>query len=209
MFLALFPLQLALFPTEEIPLHIFEPRYRQLIAECRDEDITFGIPTVLDGRLSRYGTEVELVRITKTYDSGEMDIIVRGLRVFELQDYQEVVPEKLYSGAKVKYPEDDPKYNEETRDELLRSFRIFLALAKRDLVLPEQLPEDLSFFCAPYAVLSLDQRLTLLAMRKESKRQTFLLKHLEELVESIREKNKGPVQIGQSTKDKWTRVSLN
>ena len=66
MFLAIFPLQLAIFPGEEVPLHIFEPRYKQLIVECRDEGITFGIPTHVNGRIARYGTEVRLKKILKT-----------------------------------------------------------------------------------------------------------------------------------------------
>ncbi len=95
MFLAIFPLQLAIFPGEEVPLHIFEPRYKQLIAECRDEGITFGIPTHLNGRIARYGTEVRLKRILKTFDTGEMDIIVVGVRIFEVNEVQAEVSGKL------------------------------------------------------------------------------------------------------------------
>ena len=108
MFLALFPLQLALFPGEQVPLHIFEPRYKQLIAECRDEGVTFGIPAFVEGNLSVFGTEVELVRVLQTYDTGEMDIVVRGVKVFKIVELQTDVPDKLYAGGTIEYPDDDP-----------------------------------------------------------------------------------------------------
>ena len=59
-FLPLFPLNLIVFPHEDLNLHIFEPRYRQLINECLDEKKTFGIPAFVNNKLLGYGTEVEV-----------------------------------------------------------------------------------------------------------------------------------------------------
>ena len=64
-FLPLFPLNLIAFPMEDLNLHIFEPRYRELINECLDDGKTFGIPTFLDGKLPGFGTEVKITKLSK------------------------------------------------------------------------------------------------------------------------------------------------
>jgi len=62
--LPMFPLELVAFPGEELPLHIFEQRYQQLIEDCEEERVTFGIPTYINKRLE-YGTEMELLKVVK------------------------------------------------------------------------------------------------------------------------------------------------
>jgi len=170
MFLAIFPLQLALFPGEEAPLHIFEPRYRQLIAECRDEGITFGIPSYVEGSISRYGTEVELVQILHVHDTGEMDIVVRGIRVFEVDRVITDVPDKLYSGAEISWVEND-----------------LLDLVGHPAAAYDGDTENLSFKIGPQVNLTLVQRVNLLAIPAERDRQKLLLDHLEKLTEAVRE----------------------
>lgn len=191
MFLAIFPLQLALFPGETIPLHIFEPRYRQLIAECRDESIHFGIPTYSQGNLAAYATEVELVKIVKTYDTGEMDILVRGVRVFHIVEVRQEVPGKLYSGANIEYPENDPAFDEATRQKLVEKFdEVFRLIAEQKPEIDEA-AHGTAFAIAPHVGLTLWQRVELLSMREERARQDFLLAHLEKAVKAIREQG-GP-----------------
>ena len=188
MFLALFPLQLVLFPAEEIPLHIFEPRYKQLIAECRDEGMTFGIPPIEAGKLSKIGTEVELVRILETYGTGEMDIVVRGIRVFRIDDLQAEVPGKLYSAATVTIIENEGYGDREKGQELLKLYREFVRLARIDAPIPEEVPEKASFALGSHIGLSLNQRLSMLRMPKESDRQKFLLHYLERAIHAIEQK---------------------
>jgi Lon protease-like protein len=77
-FIPIFPLNLVAFPGEVINLHIFEPRYQQLIRECCEEEKMFGIPVVENNRMLDYGTEMELVKIQKEYPNGEMDVKVKG-----------------------------------------------------------------------------------------------------------------------------------
>lgn len=197
MFLAIFPLQLALFPGEAIPLHIFEPRYRQLIAECRDEGIHFGIPTYAQGNLAAYATEVELVKIVKTYDTGEMDIIVRGVRVFHIVEVQQEVPNKLYSGAKVEYPENDPAFDEDTRTKVFEKFEeVFKLVGEKKPEIDEN-AYGLAYAIAPHVGLALWQRVELISTPAERKRQDFLLAHLEKALKAIREQ-KGPKTIARS-----------
>ena len=77
-----FPLKIVVFPGEQLNLHIFEPRYKQLINECEAEDRTFGIPAFIEKRVMEIGTEVRLEKIVKRHLNGEMDIRTRGVGLF-------------------------------------------------------------------------------------------------------------------------------
>lgn len=189
MFLAIFPLQLALFSGEAIPLHIFEPRYRQLIAECRDEGIHFGIPTYSQGNLAAYATEVELVKIVKTYDTGEMDIVVRGLRVFHILEVKQEVPDKLYSGANIEYPENDPAFDEATRAKLVEKFDEIFRLINEKKPEIDEAAFGTAFAVAPHVGLTLWQRVELLSIHQERARQEFLLAHLDKAIKAIRDQS--------------------
>ena len=105
-FIPLFPLGIVIYPTEKLHLHIFEPRYKQLIRECFDGKKPFGIPTVINNRLQDMGTLVEVKEIVQEYDNGELDINTQGISVFRTLEVIRQVPEKLYSGAIVNYPEN-------------------------------------------------------------------------------------------------------
>lgn len=78
-FIPIFPLNVVVYPEEQLNLHVFEPRYKQLIQEAAAEKRAFGIPSVLQKNVLEYGTLVEVVRIDKIYDSGEMDVVTKGL----------------------------------------------------------------------------------------------------------------------------------
>lgn len=99
--LPLFPLGIVVMPGERVPLRIFEPRYLQLITECKRTGISFGIPYVKNGELKQLGTEVKLHRIMTTYPSGEMMIVIEGIHFIRIHSYMEQLPDKLYGGGKV------------------------------------------------------------------------------------------------------------
>src|SRR5688500_20275192 len=104
-FITLFPLGIVIYPNEKLHLHIFEPRYKQLIRECFDLKKAFGIPTVLNNRLQDLGTLVEIREIVQEYENGEFDINTQGIKVFRTLEVIKQVREKLYSDATVKYPQ--------------------------------------------------------------------------------------------------------
>ena len=83
-FIPIFPLGIVVYPGEKLNLHIFEPRYRQLILECLESKKAFGIPTVIDDQMKEYGALVYLEEIVKTYENGEMDVVTRGGDVFRI-----------------------------------------------------------------------------------------------------------------------------
>src|SRR5690606_7488168 len=112
-FIPIFPLSIVVFPGETVNLHIFEPRYKQLIRECREEKKPFGIPVVLDSRLQEMGTLVEIAELVQEYDNGEMDIRVQGIQVFRSLEIIKTIPDKLFSGAIVNYPHNVDQGNDE------------------------------------------------------------------------------------------------
>ena len=105
-FVPIFPLAMVVFPGEKLNLHIFEPRYKQLITECYAEANPFGIPTVLKSGVAEMGTLVEIKEIAEVYADGKMDIRTKGLQIFRILEIVTSIPEKLYSGAIVNYPDN-------------------------------------------------------------------------------------------------------
>src|SRR6202042_3914216 len=105
-FIPIFPLSIVVYPGESLNLHIFEPRYKQLINECHAEGKPFGIPTVINDKVSEMGTLMNITEIVSTSENGEMDIKTEGISVFRILEVIKRVPEKLYSGAIVNYPEN-------------------------------------------------------------------------------------------------------
>ena len=92
----MFPLNIVLFPGETTKLHIFEERYKQLINECLESDASFGIPYSEKGQLKKFGCEVKIKRVLKTYNNGDLDVLVEGVSVFELLEFSSVLLPKLY-----------------------------------------------------------------------------------------------------------------
>src|SRR3989337_3290259 len=103
-FIPIFPLSIVVYPGEELNLHIFEPRYKQLIEECAAAGKPFGIPIILNNQLSELGTLVDIKEVSMKYENGEMDIKTKGHKVFRILEVIKEVPEKLYCGAIVNYP---------------------------------------------------------------------------------------------------------
>jgi Lon protease-like protein len=83
--IGLFPLPLVLLPTERIPLHIFEPRYKELIAECVEQEEPFGLVLATgDGAVHDVGTRARVEQVLEVLDDGAMNIVVEGVDRFRL-----------------------------------------------------------------------------------------------------------------------------
>ncbi|SHK44670.1 LON peptidase substrate-binding domain-containing protein [Hymenobacter psychrotolerans] len=180
--LALFPLNLVVFPGEKLNLHIFEPRYRQLVHDCLKEGITFGIPPYRHEAVSTLGTEMQLIGIEKTYDSGEMDIRTRAVGVVRIEEFYRQLPDKLYAGGLVEDLDDD-----NTQDALLRTRimtymeQLYDVLGLRKLL--QELPAEYRVYdIAHHLGLSTEQEYQLLEAETEARRQEIVLDHLERIL---------------------------
>ena len=87
--IGLFPLGIVLLPTEQVPLHIFEPRYRELIAECIAREEPFGLVYADDDGVRRTGTLASVVEVVERFDDGRMNIVVEGGERFRLLELTE------------------------------------------------------------------------------------------------------------------------
>src|SRR6202000_1034102 len=83
-FIPIFPLSIVVYPGEKVNLHIFEPRYKQLVNECYAEKKPFGIPAIINDKLNEMGTLMVITEIVNTSENGEMDIKTEGLSVFRI-----------------------------------------------------------------------------------------------------------------------------
>jgi len=102
----MFPLNMVLLPGETKTLHIFEERYKQLVADCLLNDAHFGIPFMNQKSMGNYGIEVKISNVIKKHENGEMDISIEGVRAFKLIEFSQVLPPKLYGAGIIQYEEE-------------------------------------------------------------------------------------------------------
>jgi len=186
-FIPIFPLGIVVFPGENLNLHIFEPRYKQLIQECHSQKKQFGIPTVIENRLQDYGSLVEVVEVTKVHDNGEMDIKTKGSRVFRILEVIKEVPDKLYSGAIVNYPETDEEGNRELMRRVMNSIRELHKLLKIDKHFQPGEEEIKAYDVAHHVGFSLEEEYEMLHLLHERQRQEYLKRHLTKVIPLVAE----------------------
>jgi uncharacterized protein len=187
-FIPIFPLSIVVYPGESLNLHIFEPRYKQLISECHAEAKPFGIPTVINDKLNEMGTLVSITEIVNTSENGEMDITTKGICIFRILEVIKKVPDKLYSGAIVNYPENtEVAHNHDLMLKVLNTVRQLHRLLKieKDFGKPDE--EIIAYDIAHHAGLSLEEEYELLGLLREDQRQEYLKRHLSKVLPVIAE----------------------
>lgn len=177
-FIPIFPLGIVVFPGEDLNLHIFEPRYKQLITECFAEARPFGIPTVLKNGLSERGTLAEVKEIAEVYEDGKLDIKTKGISVFRILEVVKNVPEKLYSGAIVNYPDNEDKQNNILLQKVVKGIRDLHRVLKLNKNFNKPDDELTSYDIAHHAGLSLDEEYELHGLLREDQRLEYLKRHL-------------------------------
>ena len=183
-YLPFFPLKLVAFPGENVNLHIFEPRYRQLINECLDENTTFGIP-VFGETMLKFGSEMEISRVVKRYTTGELDIVTRCVGSFRVLSFDDKVKGKLYAGGNVERLDFIDDHNRAQWSHLKHLGKELMTLLKMEQKLDVNLLTN-SFELAHKLGLSLVQEYEMLQMVRESQRQTYMINHLERAIPLVR-----------------------
>lgn len=195
-FIPIFPLSIVVYPHEDLNLHIFELKYKQLIKDCFGQKKPFGIPVVIKNKMTEWGTLLEITDIARIYETGEMDIKTKGIKVFRILEVISQVPEKLYSGAIVNYP-----HNHEHGKRLLMN-KVIAATKQLHETLRVKKPlhkneEELWSYGIAHAVgLTLEEEYELLTFMNEFHREEYLKRHLAKVIsvvagmESLKEKIK-------------------
>ncbi|MFY9741095.1 MAG: LON peptidase substrate-binding domain-containing protein [Candidatus Sulfotelmatobacter sp.] len=179
----LFPLDVVLFPGTPLPLHIFEPRYKEMIGECIAQQHTFGVVRSVEQRLAEVGCTAEIVSVVKEYPDGRLDLVTEGRKRFELLRVNE---ERSFLRGEILVIVDEPgapSQEETARATLLHSELLAVAGAKQDLSAAD--PANLSFFFAGSLPLDLDFKQKLLALRSESERLSLLIQYFETVLPNV------------------------
>jgi len=180
----LFPLDVVLFPGIPLPLHIFEPRYKEMIGECLVQDCTFGIVRAVEQNLSEIGCTAEIVTVVKEYEDGRLDIVTEGRQRFEVV---RVNQERAFLRAEVVMIDDKPGTtpNEEDTARAVQLHSELLALAGATQDLSAADPSMLSFYLAGSLPLDLDFKQKLLSLRSEPERISLLISYLETVIPNL------------------------
>lgn len=183
-YLPLFPLKLVAFPGEQLNLHIFEPRYKQLMQDIMEGDQKFGV-VVYHEKLKPFGTEVILDEIYKVYDDGRMDIKTKGLRVFNLLSFDNPMDGKMYSGGLVRFRADRIQVPEPIFAEFIFYLKELFRLLNFEVKM-EKLSLN-SFTFAHKIGLNLDQESELLLIDDEAKRELYLIEYLKKVIPVLKD----------------------
>jgi Lon protease-like protein len=183
--IALFPLNVVLLPGADLPLHIFEPRYRQMVRECVENRSEFGILLALPKGIVRVGCTAEITKVAKHYHDGRMDILTVGrapFRVVELLNAEEYGDDKLLEGQ-VDYLDDRERpVATRIRSELVELYETCYTIVFDDY--PKNLRQDqddeLSYLIAGTLPMDLLWKQQILELRSEADRQERLLAYLRE-----------------------------
>jgi Lon protease-like protein len=187
-FIPIFPLNVVIYPGEILNLHIFEPRYKELVKECFENKKPFGVPAVINGNVAEYGTLVTIKEIAKEYDNGEMDIVTNGTVVFRILEIIKKIPDKLFSGAIVNYPDNSELYPRKDLMQVvikaIRELHRILNISK-DFHKPDE--ELNAYDLAHHAGLSMEEEYELLGLFREEQRQEYLKRHLGKVLPVVAE----------------------
>jgi Lon protease-like protein len=186
----LFPLEVVLFPGMPLPLHIFEQRYRIMIARCLDDKLEVGIILAAEAGLVTVGCTAEIVEKLKVYPDGRLDILCEGrvlFRAIEIvndREYQEVVADYL--------PEDVLPQDPEKEASLIERFQVCHALVFGQPWIVSSRDEEVSlaFQMAARLPLELEMKQKLLELREESARRDFLLLKINELMPQLAQRQR-------------------
>jgi Lon protease-like protein len=163
--LGLFPLGVVLLPTEQLPLHIFEERYKELIGECLDEDGEFGLVYADDDGLRDLGTRARVVEVLTRFEDGRLNILVEGGNRFRLT---ELTDGRSFNTGLVSPIEDaDDPAERPAVDEALRLFEALREVTESEVDTPDAAAPQLSFALAAKVELPADDKLALLAETSE------------------------------------------
>ncbi len=182
----IFPLQIVVFPGDSLNLHIFEPRYKELINECYEEKQIFGIPTHFKNTKLTFGTTIQIDRIEKRYSDGKLDIRTTGLDVFQIIKLIKNIPGKMYSKAEVEYITQEYNGDEKLNLKILIYVNELYELMTIDKVLTNSNDPQFCFKICHYIGMSLQQKFELLKISDEYSRQLYLVDYMKDLIPSVK-----------------------
>jgi Lon protease-like protein len=186
--LGLFPLELVLLTTERIPLHIFEPRYRELIQECLDAAAPFGLLLSRPDGLAEVGTRALVAQVLQVLPDGRMNVVVEGRERFRLVELTEG---RSFRTARVEpYEEEDDLPEPAEAERALALFRRIAEVTETPVDEPAVDSPLLSFELAARIDFGNDLKQELLELRSPRERLARVAELIERVVE-VAERERG------------------
>ncbi len=179
----LFPISVIVFPGEVQPLHIFEPRYKQLIGEAQENKTTFGIPFLTNDTICQFGSGVVVHKILATSPTGEMDILVRGVNLFRIKALEEQLPGKLYGGGTVEFLDEMNKTVSQELNDLYRNYKKEIATINKEKSAPVNIITPYQILdIAGQLPLELDEKYEILKTTSHESREQLIFEKLNFLI---------------------------
>ena len=175
----LFPLGLVLLPTEQVPLHIFEPRYRELITECVDADEPFGLVYADEAGVRQVGTLATVVEVTDRFEDGRLNVVVEGGERFRLVGLTE--GRSFQTGTIEPLADSDDPAPKEDVERAVALFGRLVELTGADVELPVEELEPPSYAIGSRFELAVELKLELLEETSERVR----LRRVCEILETV------------------------
>jgi ATP-dependent Lon protease len=182
----IFPLQLVFFPGEKLPLHIYEPRYKDMLGYCIENKLPFGITCYIKNKISRIGCLARIDVVEKEYEDGRRDIICSGTERFQIKKFDS--SRTFLQGDIESFPDmkDNIPEKDEKMEQLLPLFIELMQLASKETnSTAVDLPEN-SFGFAHLVGLELKQKQKLLEMKSEQERLQYLHRHIRKVIPQIK-----------------------
>jgi Lon protease-like protein len=164
----LFPLGVVALPHEQVPLHIFEPRYRTMIAECLEHGTEFGIVWLDDEELREVGCACRIEEILEQQDDGRMNILVRGTQPFRIVSRQDDLPYPAGTIELLLSDEEEPDMEAAQRAQ--DAYAELVRQATDDDPDPERIAAMDAYALAATVDFGLDAKQGLLELRSENAR---------------------------------------
>ena len=181
--LGLFPLPLVLLPTEQVPLHIFEERYKDLIAECLDDEAEFGLVYADEAGIREIGTRAAVIEVLTRFEDGRMNILVEGRDRFRLL---ELTSGKTFqTGETTPFEDVDDLADADTEERARALFDRLRELTSSEIQMPEPGTPRLSYVLAARVELAAEAKLELLAETSENVRLERVCELLEEAAVAV------------------------
>lgn len=180
--LSLFPLDVVLFPGAPLPLHIFEPRYKEMINECLEQKKPFGMVRAIKDALAEVGCTANIIKVTRKYDDGRLDIDAEGKQRFEIIQLNQ---ERSFLRGEVVFFDDNPGNVAEAdaNSALELHTKLFDILGQRTEV--KSARSSISFQLAHELPVDLDFKQTLLEMKSEPERVETLIEYYKATIPRV------------------------
>jgi Lon protease-like protein len=181
--LPLFPLDVVLFPGTALPLHIFEPRYKEMIGECLEDKGPFGVLRAVDKGIAEIGCTAEITEVTKKYPDGRLDVLTRGKQRFEVLQLDR--ERSFLRGEVLMVPDEPGDPDEGEKERAITAHKQILALAGATAE-AFSAEHKLSFQLAGSLPLDLDFKQKVLSILSERERIHELATYLENILPGLR-----------------------